>query len=454
MASTISDIDACTKKLEVSVPRDKVAKEIDRAYSRLAGRVKLKGFRKGKVPRRILERYYGEEVQAEVMNQVISVSYREILEEKGMRPVGEPNVTDIAMEDGAPDLTYKATVEVIPPLELGEYKGIAIEVASRPVSEDLVEEQIGQLLKRNASFEDVERAAAAGDYVLFDIEGFDGDEPVPGTRRENEGLIVGEGMNEKDLEEALIGLGPGEEGDFELGMPEDGPPHLAGKNIRFHVKVHSVKEAHPPELDEEFVRSLGSGLSAVEEFRDQVRKELEAHEESTVRQQGVNQLLEKLLEMHPFEVPSTLTAAEADDQIAGYERQARMENPDVQITQGQRDQMRESILPQAEERVRQMILVDRVREREGIDASPEEVEAHIRALASRYQMDPAKLRERMEMTGGMGSLLRNINYNKAVDWLYGQAKVDIREEDAGAGGASPGAAEESGEPEEDTQTSE
>ncbi len=158
MASTISDIDACTKKLEVSVPRDKVAKEIDRAYSRLAGRVKLKGFRKGKVPRRILEQYYGEEVQAEVMNQVISVSYREILEEKGMRPVGEPNVTDIAMEEGAPDLTFKATVEVIPPLELGEYKGIGIEITSRPVSDDLVEEHIGQLLKRNASFEDVERA--------------------------------------------------------------------------------------------------------------------------------------------------------------------------------------------------------------------------------------------------------------------------------------------------------
>ena len=96
----------------------------------------------------------------------------------------------------------------------------------------------------------------------------------------------------------------------------------------------------------------------------------------------------------------------------------------------------------------------RVREREGIDASPEEVEAHIRSLAARYQMDPAKLRERMEMTGGMGSLLRNINYNKAVDWLYGQAKVDVGEEDAGAGGASPEAAEESGEPEEDTQTSE
>jgi trigger factor len=448
MASTISDIDACNKKLEVSVPREKVAKEIDRAYSRLAGRVKLKGFRKGKVPRHILEQYYGEDVQAEVMNQVITVSYRELLEEKGMRPVGEPNVTDIAMEEGVSDLTYKATVEVIPPLELGEYKGIGIEVVSRPVSDDLVEEQIGQMLKRNASFEDVERAAAVGDYVLFDIEGFDGDEPVPDTRRENEGLIVGEGMNEKDLEDTLIGMKPGEEGDLELDMPEDGPPHLAGKNIRFHLKVHSVKEAYPPELDEEFVRSLGSGLSAVEEFRDQVRKELEAHEESTARQQGVSQLLEKLLEMHPFEVPSSLTAAEADEQIAGYERQARQENPDVQITQAQRDQMRQSILPQAEERVRQMILIDRVREREGIDASPGEVEAHIRTLAARYQMDPAKLRERMEMTGGMGSLLQNINYNKAVDWLYGQAKVDICEDDAGAGGEAPGA------PEEDTQTSE
>ena len=429
MSSTITDIDECTKRLEIAVPRDEVTKEVNRAYTRLAGRVKIKGFRKGKVPRRILEQYYGEEVRAEVLNRVISTSYREILEEKGMRPVGEPNVTDIVMEDDSPDLTYKATVEVIPSFELGDYKGIPLEIKSPSVNDDAIEEEIGRFLKQAATFEDVTRGANSGDYVMFDIEGFDGDAPVPETHRENEALLLGEGQNEKELEEAILGMKAEEEKDFDIDIPDEGPPQLAGKTLRFHVKVKTVKEAHPPDLNDEFVRSLGGGLSSVDEFRGQVRKELETHRESSIRQEGSGILLRKLLEMHSFEVPPTLVNSEADERIGEYERQARQENPDLQITSGQREQMRESILPQAEEQVRQMILIDRIREQEGISASQEEVDAHIERLAVRYQMPADRLKERLTMTGGMTSLLRNINYNKTVDWLYDAAEVDVKMED-------------------------
>ncbi len=415
MTSTVNDIDACTKRLEVAIPREKVAIEIDRAYSRLAGRVKLKGFRKGKVPRRVLERYYGEEVQAEVVNRVISTSYRELLEEKGMRPVGEPNVTDIVMEDDAPELTYKATVEVIPPLELGEYKGIEIEVNSQPVTDDQVDQQIGQYLKQASTFEDVDRAAKSGDYVMFDIEGFDAGEPVPDSRRENEAVMIGETRSEKELEDALIGMKSGDEKEIDIEVPENAAPNLAGKTIQFRIKVKSVKEAHPPELDEGFVTSLGIGLSTVEELRGHVRKYLEAQQENVDRQQGVAELLKKLVEMHPFEVPPTLISSEIEGRIADYERQ---------------------LAPQAEERVRQLILIERIREKEGIVAIPGEVDAQIQNLAAQYQMTPENLKKRMEMTGSLGQLVSNINYNKTVDWLYGQAKVNVQIEEPESGSGS------------------
>jgi trigger factor len=447
MTSTVNDIDACTKRLEVAIPREKVNLEIDRAFSRLAGRVRLKGFRKGKVPRRVLERYYGEEVKAEVLNRVISTSYRELLEEKGMRPVGEPNVTDIAMEDDSPELTYKATVEVIPPFEMGEYKGIEVEMKRQPISDDVVDQQMEQYQKQAATFEDVERPAKSGDYVLFNIEGFDAGEPVPDTRRENEAVLLGERQNEKELEDALLGMKAGDENEIDIEVPESGPPNLAGKTLQFQIKVNSVKEAHPPSLDEEFVGSLGLGLSTVEDFRNHLRKGLEAQEENLVRQQGIGELLNKVVEMHPFEVPPTLVHSEIEGRIGDYERQLRGENPEASVSTSQREKIKEEIAPQAEERVRQIILIERIREKEGLQASPQDVDAHIQQLAARYQMAPDKLKKRMEMTGSLGQFVSNIHYNKTVDWLYDQAHVNVKiEEPASESGSESVSNEPEGSP--------
>ena len=430
MTGTVSDIDACTKRLEVAVPRAEVADEIERAYRRLSGRVKMKGFRKGKIPRRVLERYYGEEVQAEVLNHVISTSYRSLLEDRGMRPVGEPNVTDINIEDDAPELTYKATVEVIPPFELGEYKGLHVKVRRDRVTDEMVDQQIEALRQRAATFEDVDREARTGDYVLFDIEGFEDGNAVPGTRGENQALMIGGDEGETELSDALTGMRSGEETDVDIDVPEGASPNIAGKSLRFHLHLKEVKEAHPPELDEEFVKSLGRGYTSTEDLRADVAKEMESMEDSNARGNGISELLKSLLEAHPFEVPPTLVRGEADQQIREYERRLRQENPDVQLSEAKIEELREEVRPQAEEQVRRLILVERIREAEEIEASDEEVEAQINISAARYGMTPEKLRERMMTTGAMASLVSNINYNKTVSWLYDQADVEFDVHDA------------------------
>ena len=430
MTGTVSDIDACTKRLEVAVPRAEVAEEIERAYRRLSGRVKMKGFRKGKIPRRVLERYYGEEVQAEVLNHVISTSYRSLLEDRGMRPVGEPNVTDINMEDDAPELTYKATVEVIPPFELDEYKGLKIKVHRHTVTDEMVDQQIEALRQRAATFEDVDREARAGDYALFDIEAFDGEAAVPGTRGENQALMVGGDESEKELSDALLGMKKGEEKDVDIDVPEGASPNIAGRSLRFHLHLKEVKEAHPPELDEEFVKSLGRGYTGADDLRADVVKEMESMEDANARGHGVSELLSALLEAHPFEVPPTLVKGEADERIREYERRLRQENPDVQLSEAKIEELREEVRPQAEEQVRRLIIVERIREAEEIEASAEEVEEQLRISAARYGMTPEKLRERMMTTGAMASLVSNINYNKTVAWLYQQADVEFDVHDA------------------------
>ena len=432
MTGTVSDVDACTKRLEVAVPRAEVADEMDRAYRRLSGRVKLKGFRRGKIPRRVLERYYGEEVQAEVLNHVISASYRSLLAAQGMRPVGEPNVTDINMADDAPDLTYKATVEVIPPFELGEYKGIKVKAHRHTVTDEMVDQQIEALRQRAATFEDVDREARAGDYVLFDIEGFEDGQAVPGTRGENQGLMIGGDGSEKELSDALTGMRIGGETDVDIDVPEGASPNVAGKGLRFHLQLKEIKEAHPPELNEEFVKSLGRGYTGTDDLRADVAKEMESMEDANARGHGISELLRVLLEAHPFEAPPTLVRREADEQIREYERRLRQKNPDVQLSEAKVEELREEVRPQAEEQVRRLILVERVREAEEIEASAEEIEAQIRISAARYGMTPKKLRERMMSTGAMASLVSNINYNKTVSWLYDQADVEFNVHDAAA----------------------
>ncbi|OGL67711.1 MAG: trigger factor [Candidatus Tectomicrobia bacterium RIFCSPLOWO2_12_FULL_69_37] len=436
MPATVSDIDACTKRLEVSVPREEVLREMDRAFARLSGRVRIKGFRKGKVPRQILERYYGEEVQAEVVNRVIGTSYRQLLVERGMRPVGEPNVTDISMEKDAPELQYKATVEVIPPFELGGYTGLAVTVTRRPVTEEAMEAQIRLLRQRAAHFHEVDRPAQAGDYVQFDIEAFEEGEPVPGTKGENQAMLLGEDENEKALEDALIGMPLGGEKEVDIQIPDTAAPALAGKALRFKVQLKGLKEPHLPDLNEEFVRSLGRGFNTVEELRGQIRREMETVEDAQVRGQGMGELLRGLVEAHPFEVPPTLVKAELDERVREVERRLGRENQGARLTPSQQDEVRERLAPEALGRVREVILVERVREKEGIRAEAEDVEAHVRRLAARYGMDPEKLKKRMAMTGGLDSLVSNINYNKTVEWLYGQAKVEVKVEAAAKVGAS------------------
>ena len=178
------------------------------------------------------------------------------------------------------------------------------------------------------------------------------------------------------------------------------------------------------------MKSLGRGYTSAEDLRADVAKEMESMEDANARGHGISELLKSLLEAHPFDVPPTLVRGEADEQIREYERRLRQENPDVQLSEGKIEELREEVRPRAEERVRQMIIVERIREAEEIEASAEEIQAQISISAARYGMTPEKLRERMMTTGAMASLVSNINYNKTVSWLYDQADVEFDVHDA------------------------
>ena len=422
---TINDVSDCTKKLEAGIPKEEVSNAIEKAFLNLSGRANIKGFRKGKVPRKVLERYYGEELRAEVYTNLISDSFTNILSEKGMRPVGEPNVTDINMNDDSKELTYKATLEVIPPIDLKDYKGIEVNIHSHPVTEEIIDENIKRLLYQSATYEDVDRHAETGDYVVFDIEAFKDGESVPGTKGENQSLILGETQNEKLLDESVLGMKIGDEKEIDFQPPGSTSEDLDEQKFIFKLNLKSVKKPNLPNLDDDFVISLGSEMKTVDDLRKQVDQDLKMSEEQQNRQQGITKLIEKLIENHPFEVPPTLVRNEVEGKMKEVERRYRTENPEVEIGENQREELRLKLKPEAEKRVQELILINRIREAENIMISPEEIDLHIQETAQRYGMEVEKLKKRMAMTGSIESLISNLNFNKSINWLYDEAKIEV-----------------------------
>ena len=422
---TINDVSDCTKRLEAGIPREQVSSAIEKAFLNLSGRANIKGFRKGKVPRKVLERYYGEEIRAEVYTNLISDSYTNILSEKGMRQVGEPNITDIEMNDDSPELTYKATLEVIPPIDLKDYKGIEVNIHSHPVTDELIDENIKRLLYQSATYEDVDRSADSGDYVVFDIEAFKDGEPVSGTKGENQSLILGEAQNEKILDESVLGMKAGEEKEVDFQPPGSTSEEVDEQKFIFKLNLKSVKKPNLPKLDDDFVISLGAELKSVDDLRKQVEKDLEMSEDQQNRQQGITKLIDQIIEKHPFEVPPTLVRNEIEERMKEVEKRYKTENPQVQIGENQREEIRLKLKPEAEKRVQELILINRIREAEGISIGPEEIDLHIQETAQRYGMEVEKLKEQMATAGSIESLISNLNFNKTLNWLYDEAKIEV-----------------------------
>ena len=180
-----------------------------------------------------------------------------------------------------------------------------------------------------------------------------------------------------------------------------------------------------PKLDDDFVISLGAEFKNVDDLRKQVEKDLQLSEDQQNRQQGITKLIEQIIEKHPFEVPPTLVRNEIDERMKEVERRYKSENPQVQIGENQREEIRLKLKPEAEKRVKELILINRIREVEGITIGPEEIDLHIKETAQRYGMEVEKLKEQMATAGSIESLISNLNFNKTLNWLYDEAKIEI-----------------------------
>lgn len=412
LAINVREGERWTRILEVRVPADRMEEIRDEQRSRLGGTLDLQGFRKGKVPPEVVEQRYGDQLDELVIRSALDDLVREALKEAGVQPVDNPEIDSLHYEKGEA-LTFEAEVEVAPTVELERVSGFQIERPSTDVTDEDVEEVLDRLRDDHAVYEPVERPPEEGDQVSVRIVPVDQEGEPEGEPEDPYRFTLGEGYAIPDVEEAITTLSPGESGDFEVTFPGDfSNDELAGSTRTLRVELLEVKARDLPALDDRFARQVGDFESA-EELRSAVVEDLQRHREEEAEETVRRTLLDSIVEANPFEVPPAMVDRYLDRVIDAPE-----EADPEQVREA-----RERFRPRAEQEVKRQVVLDRLMEREGYEATDEEVEARIRELAERRDQEPGEVRRQLSREGDLEGVRQHLAVEKLFDDLKEESGI-------------------------------
>lgn len=397
-----------------------------KAYQAAKDQFQIDGFRKGKAPRSIIEKHYGEGVFfEEAIDQLFRESYGEALKELDLEVVDAPaaEFSKIAKGEG---FTITITVPCFPIIAVKDYQGVEIEKVSQEVKDEDIDNELKALQKRNARMILVERPAQDGDTVLLDYSGFVGDEQFEGGTAERQELTLGSGMFIPGFEEQLVGATPGEKRDVTVTFPaEYHAEELAGKEAVFHCLVHEIKEEQLPELDDEFAKDV-SEHDTLEELKQATKERLETYAKSSAENQMKDAAILKVVETNEVEIPRAMVDDEIDRMANELDQQLRYQgmglNQYLQFVGKDAAAFREELRPEAEKAVKTRIVLMGIVNAENITVTDEEREEELKRMAAQYQMEVDKLKEIIG-EDNLGFLTKDLQVKKAIDFIYDNAKV-------------------------------
>lgn len=440
-------------KMEIEVPEDKVEEALSQAYKKVVKDVNLPGFRKGKVPRKVLEARFGPEIFYEDAAQIlVPEGYREALEEESeIEPIDEPDIDVVQLEKGKPFI-FTATVEVKPEVELGEYKGVPVEVEKEEIGEEDVERYIEGLRDQHSRLvvvEDEDVEVQEGDMVLLDFKGYLDGEPFEGGEAQDYSLEIGSGSLIEGFEEQLKGAKVGEEKEVTVTFPEEYQEEsLAGKEAVFEVNVKEIKRKELPELNDDFAREV-SEFDTFEEYRNDVFRKLQEEAENRNRTRLENTVIEEVSNRAELEIPDVLVEKEIDRIMSEMEQRISMQgiNMDqfLEISGKTREELRSNYREEAVKRVKGNLVLDAIIKKEGFEVQESEIEEKLQEMAEAYNDDPERIRDILQKQGRMDMLKEESRMRKVIDFLVENAEVQYK---------APGETEETGEAEEEAKEDE
>ena len=401
MSLQVEKLEHNMAKLTIEVSAEDVEKALQAAYLKERSRISLPGFRKGKVPRQMIEKMYGPEVfYDEAANHMISEAYGKAYEECELEIVSQPKVAITQLEKGKPFI-FTAEVAVKPEVTLGEYKGLKVDKVSTRVTQKEVDEEIDRERERNArTIEVTDRAVQDKDQVILDFEGFVDGVAFEGGKGEHYPLTIGSGAFIPGFEEQLIGAEIGKETEINVTFPEEyQAKELAGKEAVFKCTVHEIKAKEIPELDDEFVSDVSEESETVDAYKAEVKAKIKERKEREGRQKKEDQAVEQAVANAQIDIPDPMidlqTKQMADDFARRIMQQGMSLEQYFQFTGLSEEKMMEEFRPQAEKRIRTRLVLEAVVAAENIEVSDERLDEELKKMADSYQMEVEKLKEFM-----------------------------------------------------------
>jgi trigger factor len=421
----IENLSDIKRKLKIEVPSAEVTQEVDRAYRETGKQAKVKGFRPGKVPRSVLEMYYRKQIEQDVSDALVRRSLAEVLKDKGLDPINlswpEPVPPIVAGED----FRYSVEVEISPEFTAADYLGFKLEAPVVEVTDAEVDARLEEIREANALLKPPadDRGVQEKDFVVLDYQAYFAGEPVEGGKAEGTYVEVGSGKFSAEFEQSLIGLRPEAEARFAVALPDDFVnPLLAGKVVDFQVKIHEVKEKVVAEIDETFARNLGGNFQTVADLRTALREDIINTKERERQAYLENQVADKLLAGHQFEVPPTLVLTEQENMLR--DQMERFSQHGMNPAKMDTTKMLDVMKPMAERRVKVRLVLSQIADQENLVVDESEIDAALARIAVNNRVDVPEVRKFYEERDLLGSLRRTLRDDKTMKFLLEKAEIN------------------------------
>ena len=426
MSVQVENLEHNMAKLTIEVSAEELEKALDSAYNKQKKSISIPGFRKGKVPRAMIEKMYGAGVFYEdAANELMQKSYPEAIDESGVDIVSRPSVEVVQIEKGKPFI-YTAEVAVKPEVELGKYKGVTVTKIDTSVSDDEVAEALEQERNKNARDVSVtDRAIQEGDTAVIDFEGFVDGVAFEGGKGENHPLEIGSHSFIDTFEDQLVGKNAGDEVEVNVTFPEQyQAAELAGKPAMFKVKINEVKAKELPKLDDEFAQDV-SEFDTLAEYKEDLKKQLVEKKEVEAKKTKEDEAIQKIIDKSKMDIPEAMIETQCESMVEEFAQRIAQSGLSMeqylQFSGMTVDQLKEQVRPEATTRIQSSLVLEQIAKEENIEISDEEVDAEVEKMAAAYGMEADKLKEYMG-EAEKKSMKSDLAITKAVELIMENVK--------------------------------
>jgi trigger factor len=411
----------------IEIPEGDFEKGLQKAYLKNRGHFNIPGFRKGKVPRKIIEMNYGEEIFYEdAINSVLPEAYDKAIVELELDPVDSPEVDIEEIEKGKP-VMVKIQVEVKPEVKLGDYKSIEIEKVEYNVTDELVENELKSVQDMNGRIIDAgDRAVKEGDILTIDYAGYVGEEQFEGGTAEKQQLEIGSNQFIPGFEDQLVGKNKDEEVNVVVTFPEEyHEESLKGKDATFKVTIHEIKEKELPELDDEFAKDV-SDFDTLEEYKTSIKEKLEKDFKNKEEIEQENNLIEMVVDMCEVELPEAMINTQLENEVAEFDHRLKSQGLGLEqylsLTNSSEESLKEQLRPVALKRVKGDLVLEAIAKAENFEVTEEELDKELEKMAEIYQQDNKEKFVKDMKRGDLGFLKTSLINQKTIEFLMSNAK--------------------------------